>query len=260
MAKTALVTGTTSGIGHELARQCASNGYNVIMVARNIDKLKEDAQKLSNKYMVEVQIIQKDLAFQDSAKDLYKEIKDLGHSIDLLINNAGVGVWGEFTNTDLKDEINMINLNIITPTILTKLFLKEMKERGNGKIMNVASLASFEPGPLMAVYYATKGYILQLTDAIAEEVEGSGITITALCPGPTDTMFEEQAEAENTRMFKTPFMVMKPEEVARIGFRGMLDGKRIVIPGLKNQLFRQIERLLPREWLTSIYQEMNDRT
>jgi len=259
MAETVLITGTTSGIGHELARLFAKNGFNLITVARNIDKLREDAKMLTREYGVVIDVIQKDLAYQNAGKELYDEVKSTGHNVDILVNNAGVGVWGEFSETDINDEINMINLNLVTPTVLTKFFLNDMRDQNRGRIMNLASLASFQPGPLMSLYYATKAYILHFTEAIAEELKDTNITVTALCPGPTDTYFEERSDSETTRMFQTEFMVMNAKEVAEIGYSGLMDGKRIIIPGLKNQLMRQIERILPRDWLASIYEGMNTK-
>ncbi|MFA5196741.1 MAG: SDR family oxidoreductase, partial [Bacteroidales bacterium] len=197
MPKTALITGASSGIGLELARIHASKGDNLVIVARNKTKLDELKTELESQYKISVYTLGRDLSMADSAKEVYEEIKKQNIKVYYLINNAGYGNYGYFTETSWKKEADMIQLNITTLTQLTKLFLPDMIKNGGGKILNLASTASFQPGPLMAVYFATKAYVLSFSQALNNEVKPQGVTVTALCPGLTESNFVNAASMHN---------------------------------------------------------------
>jgi len=235
--KTALITGASSGIGLELARLFAKSHYNLMLVARREEKLKEIGQELENDYGITVNPIQMDLIETDAPSRLYDRIKEQNAKIEVLINNAGFGYHGAFKNTDWETERAMIQLNITTLTDLTKRFLKDMLERNHGKILNVSSTAAFFAGPNMSVYYATKAYVQSFTEAIAFELRKTGVTVSALCPGPTNTEFQERAGVENSALFSsktTP--VMSAKEVAQIGYKGLMNEKTVIVPGFFNKI------------------------
>lgn len=256
--QTALITGASSGIGHELAKHFAKDGYNLVLVARSEGKLDQLKSDLENQYNIQSTVIAMDLGKQEELFRLHEEIKLKNIEIDFLVNNAGFGLYGPFDETDLQDELSMIDINIKALTALTKLFLPEMKARRNGRILNVASTAAFQPGPLMAVYYATKAYVLSFTEALENELKGSGVTVTALCPGPTETGFESRANLGDSKLFKSG--VMDVQSVARIGYSGLMRGKTIVIPGFKNKLLANSIRFVPRKWVTATVRSVQDRT
>ena len=248
--KRVLITGASSGIGYEFSRIFAKNDYDLILVARRGEQLQKIANEIRSTYNVAVKVITKDLSAINSAEEIYFEIiKDLG-TIDVLVNNAGIQVYGPFSETNLEEELGLINVNLITLTKLTKLFLKDMKKRGNGRILNVCSTGSFAPGPLNAVYCATKAYVLSFSEAIAEEASGTGVTITALCPGATKTEFSKRANIENVRLFRSK--VMEASEVAEIGYRALMKGSITVIAGFSNKLTVFSIRMTPRRIVTKI--------
>ena len=189
-AKTVLITGASSGIGYELTKLFARDRYNLVLVARSESKLQQIASELTQQFGVTVKFITKDLALSTSPIEIWQELQTEGIAIDILVNNAGFATYGLFTETELQAELNMMQLNMATLTHLTKLFLQEMFPRKTGKILNIASTAAFQPGPLMAVYYATKAYVLSFSEALANELQGTGITVTVLCPGPTASGFQ----------------------------------------------------------------------
>jgi short-subunit dehydrogenase len=199
---TALITGASNGIGLELAKIHASKGDDLVLVARNKQKLDELKSELEAAHKVKVCTIGKDLSLPTAAKDVYDETTRQNFSIDYLINNAGFGDFGMFAETDWNKELQMINLNITALTHFTKLYLQDMVKRRSGKIMNVASTAAFQPGPTMAVYFATKAYVLSFSEAVNNEVSDKGITVTALCPGPTESGFQAAAALEESKMVK----------------------------------------------------------
>lgn len=250
-----LITGASGGIGYELAKIFAKNGYNLILVARNIAKLEEIKEELNN---VKVEIIGMDLSLPNSSDSLIAIIEERKLEVEYLINNAGIGVYGEFVNTSIEKEEKLINLNILTLTKLTKYFLKKMKERNNGGIINVASVASFQAGPLMAVYYASKAYVLSFTEAIKEEIRGSNISITALCPGATATNFEKSSDlADNSDLFKKS-IVHTPEYVAQKGYEALMNNKTIEIVGIINKLMIISQRFVPRSIITKIVKKLQE--
>jgi short-subunit dehydrogenase len=246
--RTALITGASSGIGLELAHLFAHDGYRLVLVARNRGALHELADELQSRYNATIRISPKDLAHPASPVELYQELQEAGVVLDVLVNNAGFGGSGAFTNTDWNNEAEMIQVNIVALTHLTKLFLPQIQAR-EGKLLNVASTAGFQPGPFMTVYYASKAYVLHFTEALAEELSGTGTTVTCLCPGPVKTNFQQRAHLGKTRM-ATSQLLVDVREVARIGYEGMKQGKRLVIPGWKNRLIVEMLRISPRKMVT----------
>ncbi len=258
MNRTVLITGPTSGIGYELAKLFAKDGYGLILVARGGDRLAPLKAELEKTYGVFVKTIEKDLSESNAPQEVFQELKTDTHSIELLVNNAGFGNYGTFDQTDLETELRMIQLNIASLTHLTKLFLKGMIKNKWGRILNVASTASFQPGPLMAVYYASKAYVLSFSEALANELKGTGVTITALCPGPTRTGFQKRADIEGTRLVSGG-LIMDAKRVAEEGYRGLMRGKTVVIPGLKNKAIAFSVRLTPRNLVTKIVRAIQER-
>jgi uncharacterized protein len=245
MSKTALITGASNGIGYELAKIHAENKGNLILVARSLDKLNTLKGELEAKHNISVLTIAKDLSVPGAAREVYDEVKKESLGVDLLINNAGFGDYCFFAESDWNKQEQMVNLNIIALIHLTWLFLREMICRHSGKILNVASTASFLPGPAMSVYFATKAFVLSFSEAVNEEVRDKGITITALCPGSTRSGFQAAA----TRPDKTPGArsnMASSREVAEYGYAAMLKGKAVAIHGLKNVLMINTMRFIPR--------------
>lgn len=245
----ALVTGASSGIGREMAKILSSLGYEIIAVARDGSKLKELKSELQTK----VEIIELDLSSNENCKALYEKVKS--KKIDVLINNAGFGDFGEFIQTDLEKELNMIEVNIRAVHILTKLFLKDMVKRDSGYILNVASIAGFMPGPLMATYYSTKAYVVRLTQSIAKELKKkkSKVSISALCPGPVDTNFNKTANV--TFNLKS----MTSQKVARYGIDKMFQRKLLILPGTKIKIVRVLAKIAPEKLVASICMKMQEK-
>lgn len=256
--RTALVTGATSGIGLELATLLAQDGHDLILVARNADRLENVAADLRLQAGHQVTTIVKDLAQPTAIEELVVQVRRTGTTVDVLINNAGYAVYGPFAQTDLQDELAMMRVNMLALTHLTKLLLPGMLERKSGRILNLASTAAFQPGPLMAVYYASKAYVLSFSQAIAEEVRGSGVTVTALCPGPTETGFQKRAAMEESRLIKGR-AIMDAATVAKVGYAGMLQGKTVVIPGRRNRVLAEANRFLPRNLMTRLVHRAQER-
>jgi len=254
-----LITGASSGIGLELAMVLARENWDIVLVARNKEKLEELKEKLLkiNKN-IKVWVKPYDLAKRESIGKLYEELKSEGLEIELLVNNAGIGVFGEFSETSLEKELNMIDLNMTSLTILTKLFLKDMLKKDSGKILNVASTASFQSGPLMGVYYATKAYVLNLSEAIAEEISDSNVSITVLCPGPTRTNFEKMAHLEESKLFKN-FHVAKASDVAEYGYRALMEGKLIAIHGIFNKILYYFGKFMPRKLKRKMVKKIQEK-
>lgn len=258
MNKTALITGASGGIGYEIAKIFAKNGVNLILVARNINKLNELKSELERQYSIMVYTIGKDLSVIKSVQEVYEEINRQNIIIDFLINNAGFGDFGFFTETDGKKEEQMINLNISALTLFTKLFLKEMVNRGSGKIMNIASTAAFQPGPLMAVYSATKSYVLNFSQAINNEVRTRGVTVTALCPGPTESGFQEVSGMKESKIV-TKLKMPSSKTVAEFGFKAMMKGKPVAIHGFINRMLVFSLRFTPRNIVVKLTRILLDK-
>ncbi|MEW5958125.1 MAG: SDR family oxidoreductase [Chloroflexota bacterium] len=248
--KTTLITGASSGIGYELSKLFAQDGYNLVLVARNEQRLQQLAGELTAKFDVWVKVMAKDLAIACSPAEIFAELEAESIQLDILVNNAGFQVYGPFLENDLAKELQMLQVNLLSLTQLTKLFLPGMIARGNGKILNVGSTGSFVPGPLNAVYCASKAYVLSLSEAMAEELAGTGVTVTALCPGATITEFHKRAQMEDVRLFKMGAMEAGP--VAAAGYRALMAGRRIVVPGFQNRLLVLATRFLPRKLVTRI--------
>jgi short-subunit dehydrogenase len=253
----ALVTGASSGIGLELATLLAREGHDLVLVARRGERLEEIGRGLHAEYGARTTSIVRDLADPDAPRAVAQEVEALGLPVDVLVNDAGTGVYGPFAETSLEKELEMIRVNVIAVTELTKRLLPAMLGRRHGRILNVASTAAFQPGPLMAVYYATKAYVLSFSEALADEVAGSGVTVTALCPGPTVTEFAKRTGVGESRLFHSP-LVLDARTVALAGYRGMLSGKRVVVPGFGNWLFAQAVRLTPRRLVTAIVRRIQE--
>ena len=254
--KTALITGASSGIGLDLAQLMAPH-FDLIITARNQSELEKIARDLETKHGNHVHVTPADLENQGSPQQIFTEIERRGLTVDILINNAGFGGYGLFAETNPQSNMEMIQVNIAALTALTRLALPGMLKRKEGKILNVASTAGFQPGPLMAVYYATKAYVIMFSEAVANELKGSGITVTCLCPGATRTRFAQRADMENSRLFKLG--AMRSMDVARAGYEGMMRGKTMVIPGFLNKLLAQSVRISPRKLVTAISRNVQEK-
>ncbi|MGL4739504.1 MAG: SDR family NAD(P)-dependent oxidoreductase [Sarcina sp.] len=243
MKDTVLITGASSGIGFELAKIFAKDNVNLILVARNLDKLNDLKLLISKSHpKTTIYTISKDLSKKSSAKELYNCIKDLNLTVNILVNNAGFGSMGKFIDLDLDTQLEMIELNILTLTKLTHLFLQDMRKLKKGKILNIASLAAFCPGPYMSVYYATKSFVLSFSRALKEELRFSGITVTALCPGATKSQFSKTANANTSLLFLAP---MSTKRVALTGYYSSKLGISLFIPGILNKVFALWLKLTP---------------
>jgi uncharacterized protein len=258
MNKTALITGASSGIGFELATTFAAKNDNLILVARNATKLEEMAKDLSVKYKVKVNILAMDLSEINSAQKVYDFCQKNKLHVDYLVNNAGFGDFGLFAQSNWDKQFQMINLNITTLTHLTHLFLPSMISNKYGKIMNVASTAAFQPGPTMSVYYATKAYVLHFSEAIANELEGTGVTVTALCPGATESGFQSAAAMEESKLVKGR-KLPSSAEVAAYGYQAMMQGKKVAIHGMINYLMANSVRFSPRSMVLKMVRMIQDK-
>ncbi len=238
-----LLTGASSGIGYEMAQQLAEKKYNLLLVARSADKLEQMQAELSSKFGIDVQYFKKDLSKQAAAGELYQEVKSRNLLVSHLVNNAGFGDYGNFLETSLENETDMINLNVTALVVLTKLFAKDMAERQAGRIMNVASLLSFIPLPYYAVYSATKTFVLAFSETIAAELQGTGVVVTALCPGTVETPFHT-AEMRKTKAMSTNKPV-PASDVAAAGVKLLLQGKGKKIVGFNNWFISNLPRVTP---------------
>ncbi|HEY1057928.1 MAG TPA: SDR family oxidoreductase [Limnobacter sp.] len=250
MKQWALVTGASSGIGLHFAEQLAKGGVSLVISARSAGKLDELAAQWRSQYGVQVETVPGDLSRQGAASELVEAVRAKGITLNYLVNNAGVGVFGEFKDTNLEDELAMMRLNMDSLTILTKRFLPDLMAN-RGKILNVASTASFQPGPYMAVYYATKAYVLSFSEALAEELAPHGVSVTALCPGPTASGFQDKADMHHSAMVKNKRLPTS-EQVAIEGYHAMMGGKRVFIQGFMNWLMAQSVRFTPRRVVTAL--------
>ena len=257
LVETALITGASGGIGYELAKQFASHHFDLVLVARSEGALLDVKVELERLYGVKVKTIAMDLMPPDATNLLWERLGEMSTKVHVLVNNAGYGAYGPFAQREQEALLGMVDLNIRALTQLTRLALPAMIERGSGKILNVASTAAFQPGPLMAVYYATKAYVLSFTEAIASEVRDQGITVSALCPGPTHTGFGKRASFHPSLLFDR--FGMDAEAVARVGYEGLMRGQTIVIPGIKNRLMTQSIRWFPRKLVTSIVRKLQEQ-
>ncbi|MDT3402234.1 SDR family NAD(P)-dependent oxidoreductase [Mucilaginibacter terrae] len=240
----ALITGASDGIGFELAKLFAADGYNLILVARNEQHLDNCAAQLRQNG-VDVTTLSKDLFSREAAFEVYNEIKAKGVQVDVLVNNAGQGLYGEFKDTNIKRELGIIDLNIASLVILTKCFLQDMVARNEGKILNLASIASKVPGPWQSVYHGTKAFVLSFTEAIREELKDSNITVTALMPGATDTDFFNKANMQDSKIVQDKSSLSDPADVAKDGYEALQDDKDKVISGFKNKVQIAMSNITP---------------
>jgi short-subunit dehydrogenase len=249
----ALITGASSGIGVELAKLCAADGYAAILVARRVDRLKELAESLTRDYGVAARAIEADLSDASAPAAIFAQTR--GDGVEILINNAGFGLRGGYVETDWDAEARLMQVNMIALAHLTKLFAADMVRRGSGRILNVGSTAAFLPGPMMAMYYASKAFVVSFSLAVANEVQGSGLSVTVLCPGPTRTEFERAAGIGDSNLFQGSAMSAK--DVAIEGYRAMMAGRPEVIAGTRNRWMILLTRLAPRTMLARITRRLN---
>jgi len=257
MKNTALITGASGGIGLELARIHASKGGDLVLVARNKQKLDELKAELEAKYRISVYTIGKDLSAINAVREVYEETTEKNIQVDCLVNNAGFGSSGMFCDTDWDEESQMIQVNVAALTQFTKLYMRNMLERGQGRILNVCSTAAFQPGPMMSVYYASKAYVLSFSQAVANEVRDNGVTVTTLCPGPTASGFHAVAykgKRDSSKDQKLP----TSRQVAEYGYAAMEKGKKVVIHGFMNRLVANGVRFLPRELSVMMVRKLKD--
>src|SRR5215207_7550380 len=254
---TALVTGASGGIGEELARLFAADGHDLVLLARSRDKLARLAEELVGRHGVAARVVASDLARPEAPREVFEELNAGGVTVDALVNNAGFGSYGLFAETDLKSELDLLQVNVVALTHLSKLFLPGMIARRRGYLMNVASTAAFQPGPLMAVYYASKAYVLSFSEALANECAGTGVVVSALCPGPTETGFVAAAGMGDSKLFDRA--VMDARTVAVEGYRGLLAGKTVVIPGFRNNLLARSIGFFPRDLVTRVVRRIQEK-
>lgn len=252
----ALITGASAGIGEELARVFAAHSHDVVLVARRRDALEALAGQLEGKHGITATVVVDDLGDPEAPKRIFAAIRDARIEIDVLVNNAGFGLGGEFSETPIDREMAMIQVNITSLMQLTKLFVAPMLKKRAGYVMNVASTAAFFPGPMMSVYYATKAFVLSFSQALSEELTPSGITVSCLCPGPTETEFAEVAQVKKAKLFAAD--VADAREVAEFGYRAMMGGWRVAIPGARNKFLVQAQRFVPRRLITRAVKKLQE--
>src|ERR1700682_715427 len=257
VSKTALISGASGGIGYELALLFARDRFDCILVARSHDRLEALAARMESEFRVKTLVLPKDLSKPAAVEEIFRDVSAAPMQVDVLVNNAGFPVYGLFAETELRVELEMLQVNVIALTVLTKLFLKGMIERRYGRILNPASPAAFEPGPPLALYYASKGYVLSFSEALANEVRGTGVTVTTLAPGPTRTGFQKRGQLEDSRLVQGE--IADAASVALAGYRGLMAGKTLVIPGFSNKLIPWIVRVSPRGVVTRVVRRMQER-
>ncbi|MEA5420714.1 SDR family oxidoreductase [Spirulina sp. CCNP1310] len=252
---TALITGASSGIGAQLAQVFARHGYDLVLIARSGAPLNHLAEILATQHQAAVKILLHDLSHPNAPEVIVAQLQQTGIEINILVNNAGFGSYGLFAETDGGLEWQMMQVNMVALTQLTKLLLPGMIERGSGKILNVASTAAFQPGPWMAVYYATKAYVLSFSEALATELRGTGVTLTVLCPGPTASAFQGRSQMDRSKIIHN-WELMSAAVVAEFGYRALFAGQVIAIPGWQNRFLAWGVRWLPRRWACGLVAQM----
>lgn len=257
MQQTALITGASSGIGAAFADVFARRGYRLVLVARSAGKLESLAAQL-RQTGTEVRVLPADLSVAAEVERVFNSLEADGRRIDVLVNNAGVGDFGFFAGSDWNKQATMIDLNVRSLTHLTRLFIPQMLRHGAGRILNVASTAAFQPGPTMAVYYATKAFVLHFSEAIANELAGTGVTVTCLCPGATESGFQQAAAMEESRLVKGRKLPTSAE-VAEYGYQAMVQGKVVAIHGTANYLMANSVRFAPRSWVRQLVRYIQDK-
>ncbi len=257
MNKTALITGSSSGIGYEFAKIFAKNGNDLVLVSLDKGKLDDLKKELEEKYKIKVYAIEKDLVLPDSVNEVYDELQEQKIEVDYLVNNAGFGDFGLFADCNWDKQEKMIGLNITAVAHLTRLFLPYMIGQGGGKILNVASTASFQPGPTMSVYFATKAFVLSFSEALSNELKNKGITVTALCPGSTETGFHEVVMGDPKLLIARK--KSSPQEVAEYGYVSMMKGKTVAIHGFKNKFLVTMTRFFPRDLVVKATRKIQEK-
>jgi short-subunit dehydrogenase len=256
--KTALITGASGGIGLELTKLFAKDVYNLVLVARSQDKLSQLKTELEKRRGISVRVIPKDLSDPNAPGEIYAELEQASVQIDVLVNNAGYALFGPFVEAGEQEILDMLQVNIMALTHLTRLFLPGMVERKEGRVLNLGSTAAFVPGPLMAVYYASKAYVLSFSEAIAEEVKGTGVTVTVLAPGSTESGFQKRAGMENSKLVSGR-RLPTAASVARAGYNAMMKGKTLEVPGLGNKMIPLVARLSPRSLVPIVVRRSQER-
>jgi short-subunit dehydrogenase len=252
MKEWALITGASAGIGRELARLFAAGGHNVALVARSEDRLAALAKELKGAHGIEARVFPADLAVPGAAAAVFERAREL--EIGVLVNNAGVGHYGEFARTDLRAQTDLIQVNIGALVELTHHFVQPMLQRNRGRILNVASVAAFQPGPTVNAYYASKAFVYSFSYALANELASTGITVTTLCPGTTHTEFFERAGIH----MKRPWPMTSARKVAELGYRATMRGRRVAIPGLMNRVMARVSPCLPSRWTSAIVKKVHE--
>ncbi len=255
--KTALITGATRGIGYEFTKLFARDSYDLVLVARSKNKLKEIQEDFGKKYNIDIIIIAKDLSATNAAINIFNEIEEKQIEIDVLVNNAGIGDFELFNNEKLLKISQIMQINIVALTELTKLFLKGMVDRKEGKILNVSSMAAFQPGPYMAVYYASKAYVQSFSEAVASELKGTGVTVTTLCPGPTKSGFQHEVRSEGSNLSRLN-LLSSSEDVAKYGYKALQAGKEVAIPGFVNASLFKTAKIIPRKTTIQIVKKLQE--
>lgn len=254
--ETVLVTGASAGIGRDLARCFAADGSDLVLVARRAEALESLSRELEERFGTRCEVVAMDLTDPSAPERLHRILEERGIRVDVLVNNAGFGALGPLLNLPLDRQLDMIQLNVSTLTALSGIFLPGMVERGRGGILNVGSTAAFQAGPLMAVYYATKAYVQSFTEALAEEVRDTGVTVSVLAPGPTESEFADRADMNETRLFRGG--AMSSAAVAMAGHEGFRKGQVIIVPGLKNRLGIFSNRLFPRSLIRKVVRKIQE--
>jgi short-subunit dehydrogenase len=253
--QTALITGASSGLGREYARLFAKDGHDLVLVARRRDRLDDLAREVTAAHGTTCLVIAADLAAHEAGAHIADEVRAAGRIIDFLVNNAGFGSCGPFASSDGHRQLEMIDVNVRALVELTHLFLPGMLERKRGRILHIASIAGFVPGPFMATYYASKAFVLSFTEALARELAGTGVTATASCPGPTASEFSDVAGSGTSKLFKRG--AADAASVARHGYQAMLAGRVVAIPGLQNKLSATAIRVVPRAVVRAMVGKLN---
>ena len=253
--ETVLITGASSGIGLELAKCFAADGCRLVLVARNRQALEELAGDLSAKFKIETIVLPADLTLPNAPKQIFDSLADRKIGLDVLVNNAGFGLHGPFADMPVERELEIIKVNVMALTELTGLFLPQLVQKKGGGILNVGSVAGFVPGPNMAIYYATKAFVQSFSEALAEELVGTGVSVTVLCPGPTESNFGAVARGERTRLMQSS--KMSAESVARFGYFAFRTKETVAIPGIRNRSLTFLTRLAPRKTVRKMVKRYN---
>jgi short-subunit dehydrogenase len=259
MKPLAVITGASSGIGYAFAHVFSSNGYDVVLIARSEDRLLKLKHELEGQFRNQAHILQLDLTHSDASLKIEQFCNQLNRPVDVLVNNAGFGSLGAFVESAWNSQKDMMTLNMLCLTELCHRFSRRMIATGHGRILNVASIAAFQPGPLMAVYYATKSFVLSFSLAFAEELKGTGVTCTALCPGPTESEFGKVSGVDESKLFRS-LRLPSSRAVAEFGYKACLRGDSIAIHGVRNQLLAGLQRFVPRQLLLHVVKDLHQKS